>query len=357
MHYISNAKSAVMKFTFLILLLFVASHMPAQLVNGSFEALSSMPNGLGQWQRATGWNNAGSSISSPDLLHYDAIDACDLPETSMGFVQSFDGDAVMGVAVCQRATSNRREYIGTQLSSPLQVGKPYAIGFRMTNGTHTSTAQSGLAVDKIGLLFSLDAPLQSNDQPIMNTPQLKIESVVYSEEWQTYIFTFIPELPYRYMTFGLFGDDDDKNIQVRRGSDPAVAYYFVDYFTIDPLFDTSHEFVDIKDTPGTRPPFTYVPAEGEREFFVPNTFTPNADGNNDVFLPVSQTISDWTFEIFSNWGDRVYVGDHYSTGWDGSWNDANCPAGSYVWQISYMITEANRKPRREEIRGMFHLVR
>ena len=330
----------------------------AQLVNGSFEQISSMPNGLGQWQRATGWNNCGSATSTPDLLHYDAVNACDLPETSMGFVQSFDGDAVMGIAVEHRPTTNKREYISTQLSAPLQVGKPYAIGFRMTNGQHLPTSLCGLAVNKLGLLFSLNAPVQEDDQPIFDTPQLKIETVAYSAEWQTYIFTFTPELPYRFMTFGLFGDDDDKTFEILRGDDPAFAYYFVDYFTIDPLFEEPGPLDGEKEiTDNQRPLPIYSPLEGEREFFVPNTFTPNGDGNNDAFQPVAQTVEYWTYEIFSSWGDCVFSGDRNSAGWDGTYAGKFCPAGSYVWQISYTINEANRKPRRQDVRGLIHLVR
>lgn len=347
-----------MKSILLIIGCLFVLNLSGQLVNGSFEQISSMPNGLGQWQRAIGWTNAGSTLSTPDLLHYDAINACDLPETSMGLVQSFDGDAIMGVAVAQRPTTDKREYISTQLSAPLQVGKPYAIGFRMTNGQHLPTSQCGLAVSKLGLLFSLNAPAQQGEQPLFETPQLKIESVAYSEEWQTYIFTFTPELPYRFMTFGLFGDDTATTYQVMRGNDPAYAYYFVDYFTIDPLFEEPGPLDGEKEITGNdRPVPIYSPQEGEREFFVPNTFTPNGDGNNDAFQPVAQTIEYWTYEIYSSWGDRVYAGDRYSTGWDGTHAGKFCPAGSYVWQISYTVQEPNRKARREDVRGLIHLVR
>lgn len=344
--------------TILLSLILGDLSLSAQLDNGSFEEISSMPNGLGQWQRAIGWNNAGSSVASPDLLHYDAISACDLPETSMGLVQSFDGDAVMGLAVCQRQFSNKREYISRELNAPLQPGKPYAVGFRLTNGVHLPTSQSGLAVDKIGVHFSTSPLQQVLEEPLMETPQLRIESIVYTEEWQTYIFTFIPELPYRFLTFGLFGDDVDKNIQIVRGSDPLFAYYFVDYFNIDPLFEEPGPLEaekEIIDSASPRP--IYEPEEGVKEFFVPNTFTPNADGNNDVFLPVAQTRTEWIFEIFSSWGERVYSGDQYSTGWDGRCNNASCPAGSYVWQISYSVEDKRGKTSREDIRGLIHLVR
>ncbi|MFM9005310.1 MAG: gliding motility-associated C-terminal domain-containing protein [Flavobacteriales bacterium] len=343
-----------MKLAVVTFIAFVPLAMSAQLRNGSFETISSMPNGLGQWQRAQGWSNAGSATASPDLLHYDAINSCDLPETSMGIVQSYDGDAVMGLAVCGRYSTNQREYITNQFTKPMQVGKPYAVGFRITNGDFTPTSLSGLAVDNLGLFFSLTPPHQNGNDPIPASPQLKIESVVYSEDWETYIFTFYPEQPFKYLTFGLFGNDDDKNIQIRNGLDPSFAYYFVDYFTIEPLF-SEYALVD-----GDKIPPVAVepkPVEGEREFFVPNTFTPNGDGNNDKFLPVAASSEDWTVEIFSSWGDRVFTGNQHTSGWDGVYQGIPCNPGSYVWQITYWEERPNGKPRRHDVRGMFHLVR
>jgi gliding motility-associated-like protein len=342
-----------MRSTLLLLLTYVTAPCWAQLSNGSFEQLSSMPNGLGQWQRATSWSNASSSTASPDLLHYDAINACDLPETSMGIVDSYDGDAVMGLSICGRPTTNTREYISTELTSPMVVGKPYAIGFRMANGLHTPTAQSGLAVNDIGLHFSISQPAQNGTDPLMLQPQLRIDAVVYSVEWQTYIFTFYPQEPYEYMTFGLFGDDSDKTIQIREGNDPAFAYYFLDYFTIEPMFG-EYAVVD-----GERDPVNdvVVDADGEREFFVPNTFTPNGDGNNDKFLPIANSSEDWTLEVFSSWGDRVYTANRNTAGWDGTYQGLNCSPGSYVWQITYFEEGRNGKPKRRDMRGMFHLVR
>jgi gliding motility-associated-like protein len=325
----------------------------AQLSNGSFESISSMPNGLGQWQRASGWSNAGSSEASPDLLHYDAINACDLPETSTGIVDSYDGDALMGLAICGRPTTNQREYISTQLTSPMLVGKRYAIGFRMANGQHTPTSQAGLAVNKIGLHFSVDPIIQNGTNPLYNEPQLKVESVIYSAEWQTYIFTFYPQESYRYMTFGLFGDDADKSIQIQRGNDPAVAYYFVDYFTIEPMFGDYAE-VDGERDPVVRP---IEAVKGEREFFVPNTFTPNDDGNNDKFTPVPASEGKWLLEIFSAWGDKVYSSNVHTEGWDGTFLGMPCSSGSYVWQITYYEDRPAGRPKRHDVRGMFHLVR
>ena len=339
-----------------LLSIFIASlplMLRAQLDNGSFELISSMPNGLGQWQRATGWSNAGSTESTPDLLHYDAISSCDLPETSMGIVQSFDGEAIMGLAVCGRPESNVREYISTRLSEPLIAGKPYAVGFRMTNGSHLPTSQAGLAVNGIGLHFGMSPASQVGTNPINAEPQLKIESTVYSTEWQTFLFTFYPQEAYEYMTVGLFGEDADKNIQIFRGSNPSVAYYFFDYFTIEPLWSNGEEVEEEVDTSKV----VVEPTPGSGQFFIPNTFTPNADGNNDRFIPFSISEKEWVVEIFSPWGTKVFAANQQTSGWDGNFEGSPCSPGAYVWQITYWRILPNGMKQREEKKGMFHLVR
>jgi gliding motility-associated-like protein len=352
-HYLSLIQELIVKNLLLILIASLPLSMCAQLSNGSFEVISSMPNGLGQWQRATGWSNAGSNESTPDLLHYDAISSCDLPETSMGLVQSFDGDAVMGLAICGRPSTNVREYISTRLAEPLVAGKPYAIGFRMTNGSHLPTSQAGLAVNGIGVHFGMSPLVQQGTNPIIAEPQLKIESTVYSSEWQTFLFTFYPQESYEYLTFGLFGEDADKSIQIFRGANPSVAYYFLDYFTIEPLLPNGEVIEEEIDSSKV----VVEPTLSDSQFFIPNTFTPNGDGNNDRFIPVSMIEKEWLVEIFSQWGTRVYASNQLTNGWDGSFEGLPCSPGGYVWQITYWTELANGKKQRNEKRGMFHLVR
>src|SRR5690606_13971144 len=38
-------------------------------------------------------------------------------------------------------------------------------------------------------------------------------------------------------------------------------------------------------------------------FFIPNTFSPNADGINDVFMVKGTGLNDFHLEIFNRWGE------------------------------------------------------
>jgi gliding motility-associated-like protein len=69
---------------------------------------------------------------------------------------------------------------------------------------------------------------------------------------------------------------------------------------------------------------------------MPNAFTPNGDGRNDVFrVPPSTTLDIRHFSIYNRQGERLFMTDHPNVGWDGVFNGRQQPAGNYVWVLEY----------------------
>ncbi len=83
------------------------------------------------------------------------------------------------------------------------------------------------------------------------------------------------------------------------------------------------------------------PFEPSQYFYIPNAFTPDGDGRNDVLRAVlsSQQLSIVNFQlsIFDRWGGRVFEGDGISKGWDGTKNGKPCPEGAYVYRITFNV--------------------
>ncbi len=73
--------------------------------------------------------------------------------------------------------------------------------------------------------------------------------------------------------------------------------------------------------------------EAESPFLVPNAFTPNGDGLNDSFRPVTDydRFSKFSMVIYNSWGQRQFETTNPAQGWDGK----DAAAGFYVWVISY----------------------
>ena len=69
--------------------------------------------------------------------------------------------------------------------------------------------------------------------------------------------------------------------------------------------------------------------------FLPNAFSPNADGLNDTYTPLAYDVDSYEMLIYNRWGEKVYQGDHHSPGWDGTYMGKPCPQGVYVVLVSY----------------------
>ncbi|MFN6944350.1 MAG: gliding motility-associated C-terminal domain-containing protein [Cytophagaceae bacterium] len=67
--------------------------------------------------------------------------------------------------------------------------------------------------------------------------------------------------------------------------------------------------------------------------FPPNTFTPNNDGLNDVFVVKGSFVKNFKISIFNKWGELVYQSTNMEEGWDGTINGKPPIAGAYAFMI------------------------
>ncbi|MFI5156542.1 MAG: gliding motility-associated C-terminal domain-containing protein, partial [Chitinophagales bacterium] len=72
------------------------------------------------------------------------------------------------------------------------------------------------------------------------------------------------------------------------------------------------------------------------DLVVPNAFTPNGDGRNDVFRPiVLENVVHYKFQLFNRWGERIFESNTPMQGWDGKLNGMPAANGVYVWFCQY----------------------
>jgi gliding motility-associated-like protein len=69
--------------------------------------------------------------------------------------------------------------------------------------------------------------------------------------------------------------------------------------------------------------------------YVPNVFTINDDGINDVFKAEGVEIRDFRMRIYNRWGEEVFYSDNINKGWNGNVAGQPAPTDVYVWTISY----------------------
>ena len=86
---------------------------------------------------------------------------------------------------------------------------------------------------------------------------------------------------------------------------------------------------------------------------VPNIFTPNGDGTNDVFLLKDLGLNQFTIEIVDRWGIVVYSGDQNTSAWDGRTpTGLICSDGTYFYLIKGMQASSSK-----EYKGFLELIR
>ena len=84
--------------------------------------------------------------------------------------------------------------------------------------------------------------------------------------------------------------------------------------------------------------------------YVPNTFTPNQDKSNEVFIPVitKAIVADsYEFKIYDRWGELVFESHDRTKGWNGYYGNKLSPDGTYIWKLT--VIDDISKSRKEFI--------
>lgn len=109
----------------------------------------------------------------------------------------------------------------------------------------------------------------------------------------------------------------------------------------------------------------YVPC---LEFILPNIFTPNDDGINDLYHPkreknglikIDLDILSFDFEIYNRWGKIMYKTDNIEINWDGK-NQSNgsaCAEGVYYYVCTIIKNDSDDKKSSYTLNGYIHLNR
>lgn len=126
-----------------------------------------------------------------------------------------------------------------------------------------------------------------------------------------------------------FSDPNNPGIDITQSpchlySDTGTYCIQLQVTSVDGCIDTTEVCVEIYEESGI--------------VYIPNTFTPNGNGLNDLFLPVGTGISttDYHFMIFDRWGMLIWETYTWGEGWNGVPKGGSeiAQIDTYVWKIS-----------------------
>jgi gliding motility-associated-like protein len=95
---------------------------------------------------------------------------------------------------------------------------------------------------------------------------------------------------------------------------------------------------------------TLLPDSG---VFVPNTFSPNGDGHNDVLRVYGNFITALEMRIFNQWGQQIAVFTTTTGGWDGTFQGRMQPVGVYAYVVKVTLQDGTTKTAK----GLVNLIR
>lgn len=81
----------------------------------------------------------------------------------------------------------------------------------------------------------------------------------------------------------------------------------------------------------------------EFRFWIPNTFSPDGNGLNDIFKPSLFGVSEYDFLIMDRWGRKIFETNDPQEGWDGKLKGAECKQDVYAWRIVFRNTVSRKQ--------------
>jgi gliding motility-associated-like protein len=378
----------------LIFLLVANSFLLSQnlVYNGSFEQYIYCPDAGGQINRAKYWFSANNGLGGSEE-YYNACDnpgMCGVPKNYLGGYQfARTGNAYAGTSFFQ-SINEGREYIEGTLKNPLTIGKEYCVSLYVCLAGHSNGG-----IDALGMYFSSDSLITYSPMVYYVKPQISNDSLIIildSSNWVNISGTFISMGVESFFTLGNFKRNNQTNITYFPPYTDGIAYYLIDdvaiwpcdapiysanaggnktickgqsitlgthqldeyeyrWLTIDStLIDTTGFLTVSPDTTTTYVlwvlDFKYDvtwdtvtvfideicdTSHAGNVSYLPNVFTPNNDGANDVFRMRGENINQIDMKVYNRWGNLVFETQDINEGWDGKYKSKECEAGVYFY--------------------------
>jgi len=85
------------------------------------------------------------------------------------------------------------------------------------------------------------------------------------------------------------------------------------------------------------------------EIFLPDIFSPNKDGNNDVLYLRGNGVKEMKFQLFDRWGNKVFESSDVNNGWDGTYKGKDAEPGIYAYYLDVLMFNDKKITKKGDI--------
>jgi gliding motility-associated-like protein len=93
----------------------------------------------------------------------------------------------------------------------------------------------------------------------------------------------------------------------------------------------------------------YIGEAGCGNVFVPDVFSPNQDGHNDVLYVRGNCIATMDFNVYDRWGNKVFESENTNNGWDGSHNGSPMNTATFVWYLKATLLDGTQLEKKGNV--------
>lgn len=279
-----------------------------------------------------------------DVTAFGGKEEIDVMDESCGYGPAFEGEDFIAMFYHAHADA-----VALHLSAPLEPGRTYVLHFAVKNGLPPGEPAGKIRIGLSSLAFA------SGD--------LLFETPAAGQAWEELTVTFKPEQAYAFVTAEItpkpgawvfldgfrFGCP-----QLDLGNDTTLCKVEGFELSVDPAFS------QVSWSDGTAGNSFAAPGPGlywaegisggcldrdsillyepehrcECQIYLPNVFSPNGDGLNDVFSPLTPcTLEDYEMAVFDRWGKMLFRSTDPASGWDGATGGRPAPSGVYAYWL------------------------
>ncbi|OJV52511.1 MAG: hypothetical protein BGO31_07625 [Bacteroidetes bacterium 43-16] len=120
-----------------------------------------------------------------------------------------------------------------------------------------------------------------------------------------------------------------------------------------PEVDTEYEIIGVNDYGCRDTAYATIKVDFNKQIQMPNAFSPNGDGLNDIFTIPSGKWNILKFEVYNRYGQLIYQKNNLSEGWNGMFNGKTCDAGVYFYAIVLSMPDKTNY----KLSGEVHLIK